>query len=97
MTTYDIEMTFQPVKNAVEVLNTLCLETTMAIEENNLVGASCNMFIPVRKSVMVFTEVQMDTITRQPVFYVTSSKNKSATIQAMSYKQAVSKLQLLLG
>jgi len=95
-TTYTIDLNFQPLHTASDILNTLCFETVMAIEEQNLSTAYCNMFIPMGRKT-VFAEVQMDAITRQPIYFVTSSKNQAVEIQSLSYRQAASKLQLLLA
>lgn len=97
MTTFEIDLNFKPVTTAVEVLNTLCFEAAMGIEEYNLSDVYANIFIPVSKSVTIFAEVRLSTETRQPIYFVTSSKNQAAEIQSMSYRQAVSKLNLLLA
>ena len=96
MTTFEISLDFKPVTTAASVLNELCMNAALALEEG-LDNAYCNMFIPVNKRVIVFAEVQMNAVTRQPIYFVTSSKNQAAEIKSMTYRQAVSKLQLLLA
>lgn len=96
MTSYTIDLNYQPITTPQSVLNDLCMNTALALEEG-LENAYCNMFIPVSKSVTVFAEVQMNSMTRQPIYFVTSSKNQAAEIQSMTYRQAISKLQLLLA
>jgi len=97
MTTITIDLQFQPLHTAEEILNTLCFETVMGLEAHNWQDAYCHIFIPVSKRVIVFAEVQMDNATRKPIYYVTSSKNQSAEIKSLPYNQAVSKLNALLA
>lgn len=93
---YEVDLHHQPVTTAPAVLNDLCMNVALATDEG-IEGAYANIFIPVSKSVTVFAEVQMDSLTRQPIYFVTSSKNQAAEIKSMTYRQAVSKLNLLLA
>lgn len=96
MTTFEIDLNFQPMTTASEVLNSLCMNSALALETELLESAYCQIFIPVSKKVTVFAEVHMS-LDHQPVYYVTSSKNQAATIPALNYRQAVSKLEALLA
>ena len=89
---YEIDLQFQNLTSAREILNDLCMNAALAADAG-LTDTYCNIYIPVSKSVTVFAEVQI--VNGKTLYYVTSSKNKSATIQPISYRAAVSKLQLL--
>lgn len=97
MTSYTFDLNFQPLTTAEAILNDLCMNTALLIESENLSDGFCNIFIPVSKKVTVFAEVQIDTFTNKTVYYVTSSKNQASHIPALTYTQAVSKLQALLA
>lgn len=91
---YELDLQFQEVTSASDLLNTLSMNAALAADEG-LTDTYCNMFVPVSKSVTVFAEVQM--INGKAIYFVTSSKNQATEIQSMNYRQAVSKLQLLLA
>lgn len=95
-TKFQIDLHFQPMNTAEAILGTLYANSSDAIEQHNLVNSFCNIFIPVSKKVTVFAEVQIDAITTDVVYFVTSSKNTAKRIPALSYNQAIRELRTLL-
>ena len=94
-TKFQIDLKFQPLHTAEEVLSTLYTQTSTAIDQHNLTDVFCNIYLQVSKKVTVFAEVKIDTTTMQVQYFVTSNQNTAARIPALNYTQAVRELRHL--
>ena len=95
-TTYAMDMHFQKMNKAEDILNTLYTETSTAIDQYGLINGFCNMFLKIGKQ-QVFVEVQVDALTADVKYFVASSKNTANRIPALGYTQAIRELRQLLG
>ena len=96
-TTHTIDLQFQPLHTAEEILATLYTQTSEALETHNWVDAFCNMFIELAPDFIVFAEVKIDTASNDVHYYVTSSLCTSKRIPALTYTEAKKELRWLLS
>lgn len=95
-TTFTLDLHFQPLYTAEAILGELYTQTSQALDTHHLVNGFCNMYIPLGKKV-IFAEVQINALTSDVVYYVTSNQNTSKRIPALTYNQALTTLRSLLA
>lgn len=96
-TTFQIDLHFQKVTTAEEILGTLYTQTSTAIDAHNLVDAYCYMFIPVSKRSKVFAKVEIDALTSDVRYFVKHNPKTGNYLPAMDYTQAIRSLRSLLA
>lgn len=95
-TKFQIDLHFQKLHTAEEILSAIYAPASEAIEQHNLSSSFCNMYIPKSKKVTLFAEVQIDAQTMQVSYFVASSKNTAKRIPALSYSEALRQLRGLM-
>lgn len=95
-TVYEIDLHFHEAKNGSDILNSLCFETVMTIEENAFVTGFTNTYFQTAKG-MVFAEVQINTLTRQTQYFVAAEWMTTSRLPALNFTTAALLLNSFLA
>lgn len=97
MTNFSLDLHFQPLHTAEQVLSAIYTPASDAIEQHGLMDSYCYMFIPKSKKVKVFAKVTIDAITNDVQYFVAKNPKTGDILPALSYNQALSTLRSLLA
>jgi len=97
-TTHVIDLHFQPLHTAEEILSTLYTQTNAALEQNpNWINGFCFMYLPVNENLTIKAKVFIDVPTQDVRYFVTSSLAPKAKVAPMTYTQAVREIRSYLA